>query len=79
MAFKQLTKGDELKPGDHWITVQHGMRGFFACEMWINNQEPDLGPFPEPWQSDPCSFGSEEDAKEYAIALAKSEDLPYLF
>lgn len=68
----------DLKPGQHFVTVTQGMRGWFACEMWINNQEPDLGPFPEPWQSDPMTFATKEAAIPHARWLAGELDVPYI-
>lgn len=68
----------DLKPGQHFVVATEGMRGFFACEMWINNEEVDLGPFPEPWQSDSVSFGTREGAVERAKQLAEALNLPYV-
>lgn len=69
---------NEIQPGEHFFVVMEGMRGHFACEMWINNQEADLGPFPEPWQSDANSFSTKEDAVVWAKQLAEMEGLPYV-
>jgi len=68
----------EIQPGEHFISVTQGMRGWFAVEMWINNEEPELGPFPEPWQSDPSSFATKEEAVSYAQILAPILNLPYI-
>lgn len=68
----------DLKPGQHYMSVTQGMRGWFACEFWMNDQEPDIGCFLEPWQSDPCSFATKEEAAIYARALAEELDLPYI-
>lgn len=78
MAFKQVTKDDSLKAGDHFVTSTKGMRGYFAVEMWMNDEEADLGTFPEPWQSDPLSFDTEREADARAIELARELDLPYI-
>jgi hypothetical protein len=75
-------KFTDLKPGDHFVVATNGMRGHFACEMWINNVDTDdegnLMIFPEPWQSDPCSFNTRELAVEYARKLAIDLKLPYI-
>lgn len=68
----------EPKPGEHWIGVTRGVRGWFACEYWMNNQEPDMGPFPEPWQSDDFSFETEAEAIEHAKRLAHDNGLQFI-
>ena len=68
----------DLQPGEHFMVATEGMRGHFACEMWINNEEPDLGPFPEPWQSDDSTFATKEEAIEWAKELAEIEGIPYV-
>ena len=71
-------KLDDMKPGQHFIGVTHGMRGWFACEFWINNEERDLDPFLEPWQSDSMSFPTKGEAIIYAKELALALELPYI-
>lgn len=71
-------KLEEIQPGEHFISVTQGMRGWFACEFWINNEEPDLGAFVEPWQSDDSSFLTRAEAQNWAKLLAEAEDLPYV-
>lgn len=73
-----ITSIDQLKPGDHFITTTRGMRGYFAVEMWLNDEDPELGPFPEPWQSDSVSFATEDGAKARAYQLANDECLPLM-
>lgn len=68
----------DMKGGEHFIVITRGMRGWFACEMWINNEDADLGEFPEPWQSDDLSFETEAEAVVWAKQLAEDLDLPYI-
>ena len=68
----------DIKPGEHFISATEGMRGHFAVEMWMNNEEPDIGVFPEPWQSDPATFATKEEAQAYAVILAGILELPYV-
>ena len=75
-------KFTDLKPGDHFVVATNGMRGHFACEMWINNEDTDaegnVMNFPEPWQSDPYSFNTRELAVAHAKVLATDLQLPYV-
>jgi hypothetical protein len=68
----------DLKPGQHFMVATSGLRGHFACEMWMNNTDPVLGVFPEPWQSDPETFDTREEAIVWAKELAEIEGLPYI-
>jgi hypothetical protein len=68
----------DIKPGEHFIVATHGMRGHFACEMWMNNEDIPDTVFPEPWQSDPATFATKEEAQAYAVILAGILDLPYV-
>lgn len=77
MTRKTITS-KELQPGDHFITVTNGMRGWFAVEMWLNDEDFEHTTFWEPWQSDAMSYRTEEEARVRAIQLADWEDLPYL-
>ena len=68
----------DLKPGQHFMVATEGMRGHFACEMWMNDKDIPDTVFPEPWQSDSISFGTREGAVEWAKQLADISDLPYV-
>ena len=71
-------KFSELKGGDHFVVATKGMRGHFACEMWMNNQDLRDTVFPEPYQSDDETFATHEEAVEHAKELAKALNLPYI-
>ena len=71
-------KFEDLKPGQHFIVATKGMRGHFACEMWMNNKDIPDTVFPEPWQSDNCTFDTKEEAIAHAKLLAEEMNLPYI-
>ena len=73
-----MTTYQDLQPGQHFYVATKGMRGWFAAEFWMNNEEEDLGPFPEPWESDYRTFDNEADAVERAQELANDNGLPYI-
>lgn len=79
--FKALTLEEvkALNGGDHYMTVTKGMSGHFAVEMWINNEEPYLGPFPEPFNTGFGRYLYRMFAEGEAIAMAKEMNLPYYF
>lgn len=68
----------DMQPGQHFMVATEGLRGHFACEMWMNNKDFDDMVFPEPWQSDPMTFATHEEAVAYAKGLAALEGLPYV-
>lgn len=68
----------DLQPGEHFMVATEGMRGHFACEMWMNDQDIEDTVFPEPWQSDSCTFATKEEAIEWAKQLAEMEGIPYI-
>lgn len=70
-------KLEDLKPGDHFMVATAGMRGHFACEFWLNNEQEEFT-FPEPWQSDYASFATREEAVTRAKAMAEEMKLPYI-
>ena len=68
----------DLKPGQHFMVATEGMRGHFACEMWMNDKDIPDTVFPEPWQSDDTTFPTKEEAVEWAKQLAEDSNLPYV-
>lgn len=68
----------DLQPGEHFMVATEGMRGHFACEMWMNDQDIEDRVFPEPWQSDDSTFATKEEAIEWAKELAEIEGIPYV-
>ena len=72
-----MTTFKDLKPGQHFVVVTEGMRGYFACEMWLNN-EYKVSVFPEPWSSDFMSYATEAEAIVRAKELAAELELPYI-
>lgn len=67
----------DLQPGQHFMVATKGMRGHFACEMWMNNEDPDVV-FPEPWSSDPPSWSTKDQAVRRAQDLANALNIPYV-
>lgn len=63
-----------------YITVTHGMRGWFAVKMWWNPKEPGCGNtegFWEPWQTGVGSYRSSKEAEPEAKLWAESEGIEY--
>jgi hypothetical protein len=78
MTFRKLNaKTDMLRPKDHWITVTSGMSGWFAVEMWMNDEEPKLGAFPEPWDTGLGRYRTEDEARVEAICWAHEQQMPW--
>ena len=75
LVYRLKTKSGtfELKPGNHWISVTEGMSGHFAVEMWIN---PEMGGFPEPYETGIGRYKTVDEAREEAQMWAENEDLP---
>jgi predicted component of type VI protein secretion system len=65
-----------LDPKVHprYVTVTHGMAGYFAVQMWWN---PDLDGFWEPWNTGFGRWRQSSEAAKEAIAWAEADDLPY--
>ena len=70
----------DLKPGQHFMVATKGMRGHFACEMWMNNVSfnGDDSVFPEPWESDFMSWATKEEAVARAQKLAHERSIPFI-
>lgn len=86
MATTRATKGPwvtvaaaDLKPGDHFLTVQLLGSGWAAVEMWINNEHEDgLGDFPELWK---IGFGRYRTRGEAQVEMRQwsvSDEIPIL-
>lgn len=58
----------------NYVSVTHGMRGWFAVMLWWN---PDLGGFWEPWQTGCGSYATPEEAEVEARAWAEDEGLEF--
>ncbi len=58
-----------------YITVMHGLRGYFACYVWWN---PDMGGFYEPYQTGIGSYDSRKKAEQEAKSWADDEELEYV-
>jgi hypothetical protein len=63
-------------PGEHWVQLTTGMSGHFAVEVWLNNEEPALGPFPEPYNTGIGRYRTPEEAAEEAVSWADDMDVP---
>lgn len=74
----KVVSANELEAGDHFMQVCHGLRGWFACDMWINGEDYPGEEFAEPWQSDPMSFATREEALVRARELARALDVPLI-
>lgn len=57
-----------------FITVTHGMSGYFAVQMWWNT---DLGGFWEPWTTGAGRYATREEAHHEARMWAEMEELEY--
>jgi hypothetical protein len=73
-----MTTLNDIKPGQHFVVATEGMRGHFACEMWLNNQDFEGECFPEPWSSDFMTYATEAEAISRAKDLAAELDVPYV-
>jgi len=73
-----MTTMKDPKPGQHFMVATEGMRGHFACEMWMNDKDIPDTVFPEPWQSDSCTFGTKEEAAQHAKDMAEAIGTPYV-
>jgi hypothetical protein len=81
MSYEVIDKSSKrtFKPGEHYITVTHGMSGFFAVEIWINPGSAKTGgSFPEPWDTGFGRYPTKLEAEEEARDWAKIEELPYV-
>lgn len=70
-------KREDIQPGQHFVIATEGMRGHFACEMWINNTHEEYN-FPESWQSDSMSYRTHTEAVVRAKELANELGIPYI-
>jgi hypothetical protein len=77
MSFTALPEDYKPQPGDHWITTTRVMSGYFAIEAWMNDEVPDRGPFPEPYQSGIGLYATEVEACIEAWYWAEIEGMPY--
>lgn len=78
-TFKRLTEWPAID-GEvrRFFTTSSGMAGYFAVEMWINDEDEfELSPFWEPWQTGFGRYPTEAGAQLEAWELASIEDLPY--
>jgi hypothetical protein len=60
----------------YWTTTS-GVSGFFAVMIWLNDQEPGLGPFEEPYDTGYGRYATVEEAAQEATANAQAMELPY--
>ena len=68
----------DLQPGQHFMVATKGMRGHFACEMWMNGTDIEDMVFPEPYESDFMSWATQEEAIARAKKLADELHIPYI-
>lgn len=60
-----------------FITVTEGMSGFFAVHMWLNEEEDDIGPFWEPYETGMGRYATHEEAMVEAMAWADETGMEY--
>jgi hypothetical protein len=65
----------DLKPGDHWITTTSGMSGYFAVQMWLNNEDTTCV-FPEPYDTGFGRYATKAEAENEARLWAENENIP---
>lgn len=65
----------DIKPGQHWITTTSGMSGYFAVEMWMNNEDATCI-FPEPYETGIGRYATKAEAENEARSWAAMEELP---
>jgi hypothetical protein len=56
----------EFEPGEHFVGIAQGMRGWFATEYWFNPEG-----FVEPWESDSETYQTRDQALLRAHELAQ--------
>ena len=64
----------EPKPGEHWVEVTKGGRGYFAVEVWANDQLEK--PFSEPYDTGVGRYMTYVGAAEEAVMMADELGLP---
>lgn len=57
-----------------YISTYESIGGWKAIQIWWN---PDMGGFPEPWQTGCGGYATEEEAIEEAKDWASAEEIPY--
>lgn len=76
MAEIRLDSKGSPVPGEHWLTVMLLGSGYAAVEMWMCDCEPDLGPFPEPYNTGFGRYRTRRDAELEAEQWSESDELP---
>lgn len=59
-----------------YIDVYQPMAGWKARMLWLNEEEADIGPFWEPWNTGMCGYATKEEAQLEAIMWAQAEGIP---
>lgn len=72
------TAFEDIKPGQHFMTVQHLGSGWAAVMMWQNNEEADIGVFSEPWQTGIGRYATQAEALAEAEQWAEADDVPFV-
>lgn len=77
MSGKVGTPVPKAKDAEHapYITVTHGMSGYFAVMLWWN---PDMDGFYEPWDTGMGRYSTSAEAEQEAMEWAEEEDLRYV-
>jgi len=74
MPSPKPTRDPFLDDKSNFVTVTSGMRGWFAVQMWWNNQD---GNFWEPWSTRPTSYTTPEEAEVEAEEWAEAEGIRF--
>lgn len=61
-----------------FITTEKLGSGWAAMEYWVNTEEPELGPFWEPYDSGTGRYQSRGPAEFEAKQMAVDKNLPYV-
>lgn len=57
-----------------YITIMHGTSGFFACHVWLNEEDEDE-PFWEPYESGIGRYATREEAEVEARQWAEDMEM----
>lgn len=60
-----------------YITVTKGMSGWFAVQLWWNEEDPELGGFWEPYDVGFGRYATREEAVKEGQAWAADEGLEF--
>lgn len=69
----------DIKPGQHWLTVQKLGSGWAVIEYWMNNERTEVPEdFPEPWTTGISRYATEAEAMVEAHQWSNNMQLPFM-